>query len=134
MQLPILERLKDGEKFDFDTLAENVEQTDLFWEWWWDEKYKEGTISRPDIILESDAILIPTDEKLTVDLAYRQEFFDKTLFRLVKKGILPCEEAVRRERYHQLITQIVNNSSIALSGRPQIVFAGGGYGSGKTTV
>ena len=80
MELPILGRLKDGEKFDFDTLADNVEQTYEFWQWWWEEKSQDGIISRPEIILDNDVILTPTDEKCSADLIYRQEFFDKTLF------------------------------------------------------
>jgi hypothetical protein len=37
MNLPILQKLKDGEKLDFATLADNVEQTEEYWEWWWDK-------------------------------------------------------------------------------------------------
>ena len=64
MNLPILAKLKDGEKFDFQTLANNVEQTEEYWEWWWAEKAKSDEISRPEIISEDDPILLPCPPKL----------------------------------------------------------------------
>jgi hypothetical protein len=54
MDLPILEKLKDGVKFDFATLADNVEKADLFWDWWWKEKWEKGTLDRPETIEDQD--------------------------------------------------------------------------------
>ncbi len=133
MELPILEKLKDGEKFDFATLAENVEQTEQFWEWWWKEKANPEVISRPEIISDNDDVLQPTLEKCATHLVSHSEFFDDPLSRLIKKGLLPARDNIPRDSFRRLISQIVTNSSVLLSGRPQIVFAGGGYGSGKTT-
>lgn len=134
MELPILEKLKDGVKFDFATLAENVEQTEHFWEWWWKEKAKPDCISRPEIIEDGDPILTATLEQCAADLVSHSEFFDKTLSNLINNGLLPARGSIPRDAFRRLISQIVTNSSVILSGRPQIVFAGGGYGSGKTTV
>ncbi len=134
MHLPILEKLKEGEKFDFETLADNIEQTYEFWDWWWTNKYVEGVISRPEMISDNDEILISTDGKPFADLLSHQDFFDETLFRLIKKGILPGRDLINRPAFQKLITQFVTGNSVLLPGRPQVIFAGGGYGSGKTTV
>lgn len=134
MELPILGKLKDGEKFDFATLANNVEQTDEFWEWWWEHKYEPGKFSRPEIIADDESVLSPTIDKCTVDLVSHSDFFDMTLYRLTKHGVLPARKDVARDAFRAFAQRIVaDNNTAQLSQRPQIVFAGGGYGSGKTT-
>ena len=134
MKLPILEKLKEGERFDFGTLADNVEQTDEFLGWWWSEKYKEGVISRPEIIADNDPLLTPTAQKPTADLSCCPEFFDRMLLNATRDGRLPPRSRLSRPHYRELLLSIVAASSIRLSSRPQIVFTGGGYGSGKTTI
>jgi predicted ABC-type ATPase len=134
VKLPILDRLKDGVKFDFSILAENAEQTDEFLTWWWAEKAKRGEISRPEVIDDADPILTETINKPSVDLACYPDFFDRTLSDAIKQGRLPSRDGCPRELFRDLLLRIVANSSARLEGRPQIVFAGGGYGSGKTTV
>ena len=133
MELPILGKLKDGEKFDFATLAENVEQTNQFWEWWWEEKFQSGQIVRPEIISDNDPILTPTIGSSSADLISYSEFFDKTLHRQAERGVLPPRSDLSREAFRSFLLRIATNSSVILPGRPQIIFAGGGYGSGKTT-
>jgi predicted ABC-type ATPase len=134
MNLPILGRLKDGVKFDFCTLADNVEQTDEFFEWWWEEKAKDGEISRPEVIADEDPILQETAYKSIADLCGFREHFDKTLFKLTETGAIPVMNALTRDTFRSMIMRIVAHASTKLPGRPQIVFSGGGYGSGKTTV
>lgn len=135
MQLPILHKLKDGVKFDFATLAHNIEQTEEFLAWWWEEKFKPGKISRPEVIADDDGILVPTSQKPLVDLTAYSEFFDRSLWRLVREGVLPALQDIPRDIFHSAIVRMVAaNNSIKLSGRPQIIFAGGGYGSGKSTM
>lgn len=134
MHLPILEKLKDGEKFEFSVLAENVEQTEEFLHWWWAEKAQEGVISRPEIIEDNDPILTETLSKPSVDLACYPDFFDRTLLDATRQGRLPSRNGCPRGHFRDLLLRIVAPSSVALTGRPQLVFAGGGYGSGKTTV
>ncbi len=135
MELPILHKLKDGEKFDFATLAKNVEQADDFLAWWWEEKAQAGKISWPEVIVDDDPILVPTVEKATVDLKSHLEFFDRPLLRLIKLGILPAVQNVPRDAFRAFaIRFMAENNSLKRPGRPQIVFTGGGHGSGKTTV
>ncbi len=133
MELPILQKLKDGEKFDFATLADNVEQTEDYWNWWWTEKAQTDQICRPEIIHPDDPILKDTARKFSVDLNYHREFFDKHLDRLLNKGILPLRDGLTRDVIRNVALNIMYNSSVKLTSRPQIIFAGGGYGSGKTT-
>ena len=134
MELPILEKLKEQVKFDFETLASNVEQADEFWNWWWEEKFEQGKIGRPEIIVDDDSILTPTCHKSTVNLVSYSEFFDNPLAQLLQRGVLPAGPSIARDNYRDLIVEFVANSKEILQDRPQIVFAGGGYGSGKTTI
>jgi predicted ABC-type ATPase len=134
MILPILERLQNGEKFDFPTLADNVEQTDQYWNWWWEEKAKGNDLSQPEIIENDDPILVETFHKETVDLSTNREFFDSHLLRNPDIcSIHPCDD-VSRYDFRNVLLRIAANGSVKLEGRRTIIFSGGGYGSGKTTI
>jgi hypothetical protein len=134
MRLPILERLKDGEKFDFETLAENVEQTYDFWEWWWEEKAQDGVLSRPEVISDDDPILIQTSAKPFTEFGHYKEFYDRGLLRAVQANILPQSGVMSRAQCGEALKQLLGaGCSAILQTRPQLVFAGGGYGSGKTS-
>ena len=133
MELPILQRLKDGEHFDFVTLADNIDQTEEFWQWWWSERPEDGRISRPEIIDSADPILEETIGKPTVNLSAYSEFFDTQFMAQIEQHSLPLK-LLPREHYRQILIRILFRShSILLRDQPQVVFAGGGYGSGKTT-
>jgi predicted ABC-type ATPase len=132
MDLPILQKLKDGERFDFATLADNTEQTDEYWDWWWQSADRESELVRPEIIADDDPILTPTCKKDVVEHWELVEFFDKTLRNLVKSGAIPCKHRSSRSELRDHVQRIVFGSSTRLQDRPQLVFAGGGYGSGKT--
>lgn len=133
MNMPLLERLKEGEKFDFSTLAANVEQTDEFWDWWWGALQSEFQMQRPEIIADNDPILEPTVAAQTVNLSNYSEFFDKPFLSIIKEHSLPFKRT-SREHYRQILIRVLfSGNSALLPGRPQAVFAGGGYGSGKTT-
>ena len=134
MNLPILEKLKDGVRFDFCTLAENIDQTELYWRWWWEEKAKKSDFAQPEIIEEIDPVLVETLYKPTVDLATNREFFDRTLFRMTEVGLMPAQNNLTREMFRNVVKKVCANASVKLQGRPQIVFSGGGYGSGKTII
>ncbi len=133
MNLPILSKLKDGEKFDFATLVDNIDQTYEFWDWWWDTKYEPGKISRPEIISPEDPILTETRYKPTVDLCSYSHLFDSQLFNLIEAGLIPGQTSITRDSFRKTIKGIASNPAIKLPGKPQLVFTGGGYGSGKTT-
>jgi predicted ABC-type ATPase len=133
MQLPILGKLIEGIKFDFDVLAENTEETDRYWEHWWSERSL-NVISRPEIISDEDSILQITAEKPCVDLLSNRELFDDFL-KALDAGQIPARHNMTREEFGRHVTRIVAcNVPNPMSGKPRLVFAGGGYGSGKTTV
>jgi hypothetical protein len=133
MILPILPKLKDGEKFDFDTLADNDEETERFWEWWWEGR-RQDLISRPEIIHDEDPILIETVEKQSVDLISRSPFFNEWLTSTLQQRLLTAGYHVPRETFRTELCKLICNHRSASLEEPVIVFAGGGYGSGKTTV
>lgn len=133
MELPILSKLRDGVRFDFATLADNNDDTEAFWEEWWSGRDSE-TISRPEVIENDDPALTETAAKETVDLVAYRERFNEYLTKAIERNLLPAKNAVPRANFHQLLLRIVGSNSMASSGRPQIVFAGGGYGSGKTSI
>jgi predicted ABC-type ATPase len=134
MILPILERLQNGEKFDFQTLADNVEQTDQYWNWWWEEKAKGIDLSQPEIIEDDDPILTETSNKETVDLSTNRDFFDRQLLGNPNICSIHPSNAGSRYDFRNLILRIAANGSVKLEGRRTIIFSGGGYGSGKTTI
>lgn len=134
MRLPILDKLKDGEKFDFATLADNTEQTDEFLDWWWAEKAKLDVISWPEIISDDDPILTETHSKSVANLSSYREFFDRPLFPLTQSGVIPNKEKITRESFRRSTMRVVAGSSIMLQDRPQVIFTAGGYGSGKSTI
>jgi predicted ABC-type ATPase len=132
MNLPILHRLKDGEKFDFQTLADSIEDVEQYWHCWW-ENADLGKISRPETIVDDDPILEETSLKTTVDSLSYDEFFNKFLHDALKAEDLPEGELIGREKFRTDLLKLICERSIKEQ-EPQIVFAGGGYGSGKTTI
>ena len=134
VNLPTLEKLQAGEKFPFATLVDHIEQTEAFWEWWWATKANLDIITRPEVIADDDPILIPTQHLEFADLATHRTFFDPTLYRLTLNGVLPALSAVARETFRERLLAQAATASALLPMRPQLIFTGGGYGSGKTTV
>lgn len=133
MELPILSKLRDGVRFDFNTLADCDESTDAYWEEWWD-KADPDAIGRPEIIEDGDPILLETIRKETVDLVAYHERFNKFLSKAIERNWLPAVNGLPRDEFHERLLRIVASNSRPSPERPQIIFAGGGYGSGKTTV
>lgn len=133
MKLPILGKLKDGIKFDLPTLAENVEEVDLFWDWWWKEKREDGKITRPETIDDDDDVLTETISKPFVDTICYRNAIDDPLLRLLNEGVIPTSQSLDRELFRSLAMKSVSVGASVLT-EPHLVFAGGGYGSGKTTI
>lgn len=133
MELPILSQLRDGVRFDFSTLADNNDDTEAFWEEWW-SGWDPETISRPEVIENHDPVLTETATKETVDLVAYRERFNEYLTQAIERNQLPAKNGVPRAEFRQRLLRIVGSNSMPSSGRPQIVFAGGGYGSGKTSI
>jgi predicted ABC-type ATPase len=126
--------LKDGEKFDFSTLADNYEQTQEYWDWCWSEKSKPGRFQIPQVILDDDPILLPTNLKQTVNCSAHRRFFDSQLFLFTETGLIPAQDNLLRDSFRATLKEIRANASVKLAGQPRIVFTGGGYGSGKTSI
>lgn len=133
MELPILSKLREGVQFDFATLADSFDDTESFWEEWWDAADPEA-IARPEIIEKDDPILTETIHKGTVDLLAYHERFHEFLIRAIEGNRLPAINGLPRAEFRERLLRIVACNSKPSVDRPQIVFAGGGYGSGKTTV
>ena len=134
MQLPISGRLIDGVKFDFDTLADNTDETDKFWDVWWQGRSLD-TIVRPEIIVDDDSILQITADKPCVDLFKSRELFDDFLLKALDAGQIPTRHNMTRAEFGVHVTRIIAGNLVDLKNNPpQLVFAGGGYGSGKTTI
>jgi len=134
MKLPILSKLIEGQRFDFATLADNIEQTEEFWEWWWANKADANRICRPEIIEDDDAILVPTVGKPTAHFSAYSEFFDRPLNGAIQENWLPARDGWPRDAFRDLLLRRVAIGTALPCDEPQIVFAGGGYGSGKTSI
>lgn len=131
MELPIFEKLIAGVRFDLQTLLDSYEHTQRFWNHWW-EQANVDQISRPETIEDSSEILLPTSEKQTVDLATNDEFFDEFLYQSLRTGRL--QPGADRKGFRDQVIRIIGCNSTELTDRPKVVFSGGGYGSGKTTI
>lgn len=95
--------------------------------------------ARPEVIEAGDPILTPTLRKLEVDLethACRFQSFLQDALRLPSWAtFLKSSEANSRSAYREhLISYLTARRGLASKERPQLVFVGGGYGSGKTTI
>jgi len=134
MELPILSALKDGKTFDFETLADNINDAEKYWKYWWLGRDM-SKILRPEVIDANNPILEPTHLKQTADLASHSVFFDKTLLGAIRENCLPSRDGWLRSHYRELLIQMLcNMKSTVHPDCPLIVFSGGGYGSGKTFV
>jgi hypothetical protein len=133
MNLPILGKLKDGVKFDFDTLADNFDAVEAFWEWWWENRDL-NIIDRPEIIADDDPILEATQGKKTADLLSYSDFFSDFLINAIASSKLTAGQCLLRGPFRDQVARIVGSNSVELPDGPQLIFAGGGYGSGKTTM
>jgi predicted ABC-type ATPase len=132
MNLPILQPLLDGEQFDFDTLVDCPDETRDFLERWWDGRNLD-VIDRPETISDDDPILIETVSKPNVDLITHEEIFPDILRKAIDTGKIAAVPSMDRKAYGECLIRLVGCNSIRLPDKPQLVFGGGGYGSGKTS-
>jgi dephospho-CoA kinase len=129
----ILEALPRGDRLPFDLLAAHYEDVSDFWDWWWSNKAKYDELVRPYTIANDDPILQKTVEKPVVDTHSKQELFSQFLMGPLKAGIFPVGREIPREFYRQTVAGYLVRRSVAQQ-QPTVVFIGGGYGAGKTTI
>lgn len=129
----ILEALQSGDRFPFPLLASHFEDCLAYWEWWWSQADPQQ-LSRPQIISDDDEMLQPTISTLFVDTLTYYHCFDKFLRLYLKNNFILRGEQISRQAYQEsLIEHLFLQQSIRLEDRV-IVFLGGGYGAGKTTI
>jgi predicted ABC-type ATPase len=130
----ILEALKKGECFSFGLLAAHYEDCAAYWHWWWENQAREDQLSRPHLIAADEPVLEPTDGALFADTLTYQIFFEKFLLAALKEGSLPRGDHLPREPYRDILVQLMASRGVNLGAQRIVVFAGGGYGAGKSTI
>lgn len=132
MKKSFFERLKSGEKFPVSVLAGERDSVKLFWDWWW-FKRPLNILDRPQTVEDGDPWLQPTNEKGFADTESYREYLTEFALYLQRTGGLRRGMKVPRDEYRQdLMNHMVIKSCTRVP--PCIVFSGGGYGAGKTTI
>src|SRR6202008_1361727 len=78
-------------------------------------------------------ILIPNVSKQFVDTACYRNSLDEPLLKLLNEGVIPTSTAFDRASFRHLVMKAVAVGAAVLP-TPTLVLAGGGYGSGKSTL
>ena len=113
-------------------MASHFEDCLEYWDYWW-ERAPDDRLTRPEIIADDDPILQQTVGSLFVDTISHHDFFDSFLCTALQGGHLPRGSQVPRADYQDAVIQLLSSRGVAMPDRT-IVFVGGGYGAGKTTV
>ncbi|MEX1117685.1 MAG: zeta toxin family protein [Terrimicrobiaceae bacterium] len=125
--------LQEGEKFSLSFLVAHVEDCFAYWDWWWKNRANNDRLSRPEIIEDEDPILAETLKSQWVDTATYSSLFGKFLSDAIHFHVLPGGlECIRADFRRNLVEHLASRS--VEREQPLIVFAGGGYGAGKTSV
>ncbi len=130
--LPIFEALKAGDRFGLPLLAAHFEDCQEYWDWWWSEA-RMDRLTRPMLLDDDEPILDPTASQLWVDSITYFDFFDKFLGTALRNRLLPRGDQVARAEYQDALVQLLAARGLQQRDRV-VVFVGGGYGAGKTTV
>lgn len=92
-------------------------------------------LDRPYTVQDDDLVLRPTETHDFVDTVSHSAFFEQFLLDELERGSLPIGDHLCRTEYRAaLIRLLAGHSNNLPEGRKKIIFAGGGYGAGKTTV
>ncbi len=92
-------------------------------------------LDRPYTVADGDPALKTTDQALFVDTVSHSAFFDDYFLDVLLEKRLPSGDEVPRSDYRRALIKLLAANSVVLpSGRKRIIFAGGGFGAGKTTV
>ncbi|MDD5262942.1 MAG: zeta toxin family protein [Methylacidiphilales bacterium] len=128
---PVLEALKAGDKFPFPLLLSHTEDCLEFWEWWW-AQVSLDELTRPYLIQDDDPVLGSTLDTMFIDTLTYFDYFDKFLRSALKDRLLPQGDHIARNTYRDELVQLMSRRGVANTER-RIIFAGGGYGAGKST-
>lgn len=132
MSQTVFEDLRAGKLFSAQRLAMEPEALRQFWDWWWSEASFD-TLTRPHTVEDGDPWLVRSLDKPTVDTLTYEGFRSRFLLTAQKAGYLPHGTAIERANYREDLLRHVYRHAQRLD-QPSIVFVGGGYGSGKTTI
>jgi predicted ABC-type ATPase len=128
----VLKSLTEGERFPFSFLLAHTEDCFAFWDWWWSQVSLDA-LERPCLIQDEDPILQSTHGSLFVDSLTHYDYFGKFLRTALKDQLLPMGDQVSRSDFQDALIQFLYRRGATASER-RIIFAGGGYGAGKTTI
>ncbi len=129
---PIFEALKAGERFGLSLLALHFEECQEYWDWWWSEA-RMDRLTLPSMLADDDPILEATAGNLWVDSLTYFDFFDQFLRTALQNRLVPSGDHVVRSEYQDALIRLLAARGLEQEDRV-IVFVGGGYGAGKTTV
>ena len=90
-------------------------------------------LSRPYTVADHDPILLPTVGKTHVDTESHQEGFWDFLRTPLIRGDFQIGKSVNRMIFRAAVAESLTERAQLIQ-QPSVVFVGGGYGSGKTTV
>lgn len=126
----VSESLLKGKTFPLAFLANHQDEIDLFWKAWW-KAVDRTQLSRPFTVSDEDAILIKTVDKPTVNTIAHAHWFTTYLGDALKKEELLTGYTLPRPQFREDIADHLF-TKLEKDDRREVVFVGGGYGSGKT--
>lgn len=129
----LLAALKDGERFPAELLALEPDVMRCFWEWWW-SRVTYDCLTRPHVVQDDDAeVAVATYTKSRIDTVTYAAFASAYLLNARRAGYLLHGPMLDRADYRDcLVRHVLRHGE--RDATPSVVFVGGGYGSGKTTI
>jgi len=132
MSATLFEELREGKRFPAARLAMEPDAMRQYWEWWWSQASFE-TLTRPNTVEDGDPWLVRSLDKPMVDTLTYEGFRSRFLLTAQRASYLPHGADLDRGVYREdLLRHVFRHAQP--NERPVIVFVGGGYGSGKTTI
>ncbi len=129
----LLAALKDGQRFPAEQLALEPEVMRCYWEWWWSHASFDR-LTRPYLVSDDDAeVAVATHNKPSIDTVTYTAFASAYLLNARRAGYLLHGTMLDRADYRDcLVRHVLRHGE--RDAEPVVVFVGGGYGSGKTTI
>jgi predicted ABC-type ATPase len=129
----LLAALKAGERFPAEQLALEPDVMACYWEWWWSQA-RYDRLTRPHVVHDHDpAVAVATQSKPLIDTVTYAAFASAYLLNARRAGYLLHGALLDRAAYRDcLVRHVLRHGE--RDANPVVVFVGGGYGSGKTTI